>query len=645
MLIRTLPNASFSSAQLSEGALYFSANFEAMKWSGKLEAYPYSDGVVSSVAKWSTDTTLRSSMHASRTVYTMDEDGHSRVFTAPSSLLGSSDGLSQAQIETLSASMPNGASASDSDKLAYVTALVNYLRGDETYTKGKLVPGTSMYFRERATVLGDIVNSTPTYGVSAGDKQPFVIFGANDGMVHVLNAETGAEIFAYIPSPVFSRLADLSLTSYNAHHQFFVDGPVKIAQVMDGKTRRTIAVGGLGLGGQGLWALDLTNLSSGGGARVLWEFTDRQSPYIGFVTHAPAMMRADIDSQRSRWVAIVGNGYNSSRSSAGDQYHDANGYSALLVVDVLNGSLHKTLVTQQGKNEDPLGQARPNAMTAPVIADIDMNDTADALYSGDLFGNLWKVQIEGKTVANWAFELDAKGKPLPMFKAITADKVAQPITHRPSVARHPQGGALVLFGTGKYLELADTSTNNQPTQSVYALWDWPGRSVSIESDRSASQFKLLQQSILQETGTPRTRITSQNLIDWTSAQPHRGWYLDLTVNGHNQGERIHSEIVVRNSVAAFTTIIPNDDICAGGGKSWYMEVGVYTGSNSFSDLYLVDSSIELSGIAGTPTAVIKTDADGNKVLVNVTDVDKQQGSHFSPGQLQKTGTLSWQRLF
>ncbi|MFN7098610.1 MAG: PilC/PilY family type IV pilus protein, partial [Gammaproteobacteria bacterium] len=81
-------------------------------------------------------------------------------------------------------------------------------------------------FRPRDSILGDIVDSTPVYvGAAtapwtdtspfpssgnqkysvfktgtAATRTPVVYVGANDGMLHGFNANTGQEVMAYVPS-------------------------------------------------------------------------------------------------------------------------------------------------------------------------------------------------------------------------------------------------------------------------------------------------------------------------------------------------------------------------------------------------------------------------------------------------------------
>lgn len=84
-------------------------------------------------------------------------------------------------------------------------------------TKEGVAPGK---LRTRTTLLGDIVDSSPTYVTDTNT----VYIGANDGMLHAFNAANGQELFAYIPGIInFGNLADLSRRDYD--HRWFVDGP------------------------------------------------------------------------------------------------------------------------------------------------------------------------------------------------------------------------------------------------------------------------------------------------------------------------------------------------------------------------------------------------------------------------------------
>lgn len=627
---RSGTSISYPSSDLSSASLAYRAGFEAKYWSGDIKAYAISNGVMATTPAWSANDVISKQSPAARAIFTMDSDGNKRQFAIPASESGATTGLSSNQISALMQSYPS--TAGESDRVAYLQALVGYLRGDRTYeVEGSKVPGINQAFRERKGVLGDIVHSTPVYGVSAGDKQPFLVFGANDGMVHVLNADTGAELLAYIPSTAYGKLASLASTGYS--HRYFVDGTIKVVNVGSGSSARTLAIGTFGLGGQGAWALDLTNIksvdTSAPDKYLLWELTDKASSKVGYIPAAPALLSGTDSQGNASLLAVFGNGYNTTES---DGHVDASGMGALLVVNGLDGTLLRTLDTGAGSAQDPVsGSSRPNAVGEPVFSDWDRDGKADRLYAGDLFGNLWAVDVSSGDVATWKILQNSSGNTIPLFTARSADGSAQPISARPSVAYHPLYGALVLFGTGKYLETSDLDVSNQATQSIYAIWDRPDRHATL------SRNTLLAQTLASQAGSPAKRTTSTNAINWLQ---HNGWYLDLYVNGSNHGERVVTKILVRNTIAAITSMIPNSDICTGGGSGWYMEVNLYEGHNRD----LVDRSDELENIPSDPVFTFHTDKDGD--VKQETKVQEDGGEvHTPPAVTERTALGSWQQLY
>src|SRR5690606_4593586 len=77
---------------------------------------------------------------------------------------------------------------------------------------------------------------------------------------------------------------------------------------------RTVLVGGLGRGGQGIYALDVTDPSSFSEANaaqiVLWEFDDEDDADLGYTYGSPSIAKM----HNGKWVAVFGNGYNNSEA-------------------------------------------------------------------------------------------------------------------------------------------------------------------------------------------------------------------------------------------------------------------------------------------------------------------------------------------
>ncbi|MDD2605340.1 MAG: PilC/PilY family type IV pilus protein, partial [Desulfobacteraceae bacterium] len=165
--------------------------------------------------------------------------------------------------------------------------MVAYLRGDSSLEvkNGGTYRNRNFKVNElttRDTKLGDIVHSAPVFhSYVKGDTTHKIIYaGANDGMLHAFNADTGEEVFAYVPRLVFSRLKNITEPSYD--HEFFVDLTPYVTFVNapvdgGGTEQRAYLVGGLGKGGRGYYSLDVTDPIAIASetdltGKVLWEY-------------------------------------------------------------------------------------------------------------------------------------------------------------------------------------------------------------------------------------------------------------------------------------------------------------------------------------------------------------------------------------
>ena len=263
-------------------------------------------------------------------------------------------------------------SASELEGLATNSATaVAYLRGDTTNEKrsgGKL--------RDRTTVLGDIITSTPAlssplddYGfrrlpgamgtsyadymvTKRNDRRYMVYAAANDGMLHAfdggmgadgeMDSDGGKELFAYIPSTSLGHMGNLLLpndpTNQNVQrfqHRYYVDGPVTISDTYSGGSWTTSLVGTAGAGGRSVFALDVSDPASfGGTGSLLWEISDLNASLdedvrsnIGYVLGKPVIVPMKNSDGSVGFRAIFGNGYESK-----------SGKAVLFVVDMAAGN-------------------------------------------------------------------------------------------------------------------------------------------------------------------------------------------------------------------------------------------------------------------------------------------------------------------
>ena len=590
--VSSLAAVSLDSGTISTLTKLYQAKFNSYTWEGFLLAKNITNGQVGSVA-WDAGLLIPSA--SSRAI--LSHDGSSGIPFQWASLSGSEQ------------TALNKNSSGTADGLG--TDRLNYLRGDGS--KEEINGGS---FRNRQTTkLGDIIGSAPqfasnedygypddlesanysTFVTSKASRSPMVYVGANDGMLHGFDGTTGVEKLAFVPSPIFGNLSKLTSPSYS--HRYYVDGTPTVGDAFYGGAWHTVLAGGLNAGGQGIYALDVTDpgsfSESNASALVLWEYTDADDADLGYTYSRPNIVRMADSS--GTWAAVFGNGYNNTEA---DGNASSTGDAVLYIVNLQTGALMTKIDTMVGSSADPTGASRPNGLATVTPVDVNQDGIVDYIYGGDLFGNLWKFDVTANKASSWSIPFTAKGKPAPLFTACSSAASpcpaanVQSITSRVTVGLGPQRiGYMINFGTGKYLEAADV--NDLSTQTLYGIWDKNDGKTTV-TDRS----ELLQQTILyegtytlQDNSTPsqELRVTSDN--DYSTSPPTKlGWYLDLTspVNGA-EGERLVNQPLLRNGRIIFTTVIPNSNSCSGGGDSWLMELNALNGSR------LDESPFDLNG--------------------------------------------------
>ncbi len=445
------------------------------------------------------------------------------------------------------------------------------------YTGGGKVRYAS--FRDRTvSVLGDIMNSDPIYAheedfgysgssvigegnysgyiITKSGRIPMVYVGANDGMLHGFKATTagdqaGVELFAFVPAGVYGNLSALTAPGYIQSHKYFVDGPPTLGDAYISGGWKTYLVGGLGAGGKSVYALDVSSPDNFVAAHVKWEFTDAND--LGLTFSQPQI--APISA--SQWAAIFGNGYNSTSDRA-----------FLYIVDLATGDQIAKIAT----NSDTA-----NGLSTPYLYDDNGDRIVDAIYAGDLQGNLWKFEKSG---SSWV--LGNGGNPL--FTARNADGDIQSITSQPKAIAAPApytGGVMVYFGTGRYLETNDLT--NDDVQTFYAIWDDPDNTGTVP------RTDLLEQEILNEDDVTigGNTINFRTVTTNTPTTGNKGCYLDFPATTGSPSERIVSTPLIKffqtlDTRVIVTTATPNDDPCDKGGISWLMELNAHCGRLSAS---------------------------------------------------------------
>lgn len=577
-----------NSTTLRTNTIIFQARFSSADgWSGELNALPLDSQGNFLAAKWQEQYVMAGAPPASaatkldpsnRVVLTYDPEvtAHGIPFRWNSMTAG---GQLQTSLNTMWSSTGGTVDTKGSSR-------VDFLRGSDVFgfRSRACITGTSVSGCI-TNYLGDIVNSgiqyvgAPPFGYSETSykdfyttyktRTPMVYVGANDGMLHGFEANTGIERIAYVPRPLYraAKLSKLvspdygSLTNTNNPHAFYVDGTPTFADVCNAGCDtaakwKTILVGGLGAGGQGIYALDITQPSNFSEANasslVMWEFTDLDDHDLGYTYGPPSVVRLCTTRDTSatgnpkpcldsKWAVVVGNGYNNDET---DGYTSASTYAHVFILDAFTGALLKKISTNNA--------ASPNGFAGLSVIDIDGDGIFDYAYGATIRGSMWKLDLDTIDGASAAYIL---------YQAKDANGVAQPITTRPEVIAHPMGGTLVLFGTGKYIEATDKTNSQQ--QTVYGIWD-NGAARTTYNDR----HNLQQQAYYSTTSTSGNVVYyshTNNPVDWSTKS---GWYLDfLSAGTGNPSERVTYDPRLTSEKFTISSGLPINDICLAGGDA------------------------------------------------------------------------------
>jgi type IV pilus assembly protein PilY1 len=470
--------------------------------------------------------------------------------------------------------------------------IINYVRGDASNEKRN----NTNHFRNRYFKLGDVIHASPIYIKDSRGREN-VFIGANDGMLHIFDANTGEEKSAYIPNLVLDKLKNL--VSQNYPHNYYVDATPTYKKIENGGE---YIVGGLGKGGKGYYCLDA---SAEYKAMPFWEFPSINNGDDTFVDMGYSYSTPYIVNSQAGWVVIFGNGYASSK-----------GIAALYVRRLENGGKVTTISTKVGDC---------NGLSTPSLVDTNFDGLVDYAYAGDLKGNLWKFDLTDTNSANWKIAYGTIESPQPLFQAKNSQGVAQPITSKPDVVKHcllDHDGYIIVFGTGSYLTNGDTRSIDQ--QTIYGIWDWQNQERNhnyylgeFDKDRQLTNIEnldndyhsctLLEQTLVHDYFSEGYMVVSDTPIVWYPKKQdnisHVGWYFDLP----NAGERVVANPTIREGKIIIISLIPAKSKCGVDGNANMYVLNACNGGRLNDPIFKVNDDfvkIEADGLDPLPPSGI-----------------------------------------
>jgi hypothetical protein len=389
----------------------------------------------------------------------------------------------------------------------------------------------------QAPALGLSVPSYIAYERDQQQRRSLVAAGARDGLIHIFRATDGREVLNFVPRLAWDRMKDAETP---------VDGPLDVADVVPCRSVgengpadcpsapedwafQAWMVGGGGEVGANVFGVNLTRIGALAadpdrlldpvadiGGDGIWDLesadivnANMPPPRLGLSVSRPVLTHVRV-RDRIRAAVIVGCGDDPFEGTATLPMSDGVG-RCILVLDGTTGA-----VIRKFDFRDDLLMTFP-VTGSPVAYPAGGIAPATTAYIGDRQGRLWRVDLRDPDPAQW--DMEVAWPPLD-GNQVDADaaggyELGREVVDRPSLSLRPDGGLVVLFGTGERAVVNGTA-----------------RSFMVSF-------------------TDRTLIDADGDI---SNQVTRNWVMELGAE-----ERLTGPATVRNSTAFFTTRQTLDD--------------------------------------------------------------------------------------
>ncbi|MDC1247934.1 PilC/PilY family type IV pilus protein, partial [Pelagibacteraceae bacterium] len=351
--------------------------------------------------------------------------------------------------------------------------------------------------------------SGATCGGPCANRAEIIYAGANNGILHAFKASDGEELWGYIPPNVLGVLEKIPSSKANSTNAIYgIDGSPVAKDIYfddtpnDGKDNprwRTILLSGLGAGGKGMFALDVTDPNS---PTHLFAFNnDETNKFVehwdvnaskfefGYVNgniapeydysklgetwSTPRIIRIKVDG-KDRWVAVFGGGYNGGVNP--------NVGSAVFVIDLENeGKVLKVIDIKDEAASDIANSLPADLSVITADGTNKANYNGALIYATDLEGKITKIDLtedfvtdtdQNSPTYNSIIRSDASDKEIHQTTLFTAEATSangRNIFTRPEVTINSDNNLWLYFGTGNTQKLQAQSSQIQ--NRIYGIKD------------------------------------------------------------------------------------------------------------------------------------------------------------------------------
>jgi len=400
--------------------------------------------------------------------------------------------------------------------------LVKFIQGYDAYYENEIYPKGPA--NKKDWILGAFIHSRPVV-VHYADRS-VIYAGANDGMLHAFDDETGEELWGFVPPNLLPKLKNLRGETI----EFFVDGAPKVYVERNsaGEIVNATLIFGQRRGGDRYIAL---NVKDPDNPEFLWEIGPSSITYKTTVTNTtvyqelwqtwstPQLGKIKLGADE-KWVAFISGGYDENQDNDPVTANDTKG-RAVYVVDVLTGS---RIWSYSYANDTQMKYCIPSDIAR---VDTDGNGYIGRLYVGDLGGQVWRFDVGDSGLT---------GKII--FDSNFGESVKRKIFYPPDVTLEKGNYEMIFLGTGDREHPKETTKVDR----LYAIKDKNPSSPLKESNLYDATEDLLQ------TGDVSVELSKLNASE--------GWYIKLN---QNLGEKSLSNPILFYGVVYYTTFQPTFD--------------------------------------------------------------------------------------
>ncbi|MCG8379188.1 MAG: pilus assembly protein PilY, partial [Proteobacteria bacterium] len=219
----------------------------------------------------------------------------------------------------------------------------------------------------------------------------------NDGYLHAINAETGVELWSFIPKELLPNMTDLYFNENVDYKNYGIDGdvvPIVYDKNQDGVIQQgddfVYIVFGMRRGGDNYYMIDVTDRNT---PVLRWI---RTFPEFGQSWSTPAVAKIKINSSAQtsaqNAVLVLGGGYDTVHDTAAHPAAPDQEGAAISMLDLETGD-----VIWRAGSDTFADLVTPN-MTRSIpsmvrVVDLNGDGYADRMYAADLGGQIWRFDI------------------------------------------------------------------------------------------------------------------------------------------------------------------------------------------------------------------------------------------------------------